>query len=405
MRVQFVAQPYEDASNLRQFLDDVCGDPQYSELHCVVAWAKRSGLRVVADGLRAYRGRDGVSTLLVGISQGGESRQGLELADELFDRVFAVHDEGVTFHPKVYLAEGPTMARLLVGSSNLTAGGIQANYEASLEVELDLGQQQDVALRDSIRAYVDRLIADVEVTKPLDPDLLAELSRNRRYRVQDEDEITVQPEPDEAIGSDTGTADEPSLFGRSSQRKRGYPPASRLGARGTRRPSRTGEPAGPALFEPATREDVSAAERRWFKPLPPGDAQHPTRPDTHPTFALRLTQAHHPIDQTTYFRHLFFGSLPWRPDERPRRTGGEVTDVEFRITLPGRPPQTATLLVAHDPKRVAGQGNFATSIHWGVLTDALRAVDYTGQIVTLERFSDGTFGLTIGPTATGDFLP
>jgi hypothetical protein len=236
MRVEFVAQPYEDESNLCQFIEGACEDSDCAGLIFVVAWAKRSGLGVVAEDLRAFRGRGGTSTLLVGISQGGASRQGLEMAADLFDRVFIVHDEGVTFHPKVYLAEGSTRARLLVGSANLTAGGLQANYEASLHVELDLAEPADVALRDEIRAYVQRLVADVGIVRPLDDGLLAELVRNRRYRIQDEDELPAEREPDEAVGSEAGSTAEPSLFGRSADRKRGYPPASRSS------PARLAEP-------------------------------------------------------------------------------------------------------------------------------------------------------------------
>jgi hypothetical protein len=135
------------------------------------------------------------------------------------------------------------------------------------------------------------------------------------------------------------------------------------------------------------------------------DAQHPTRRTTHETGALRLTKAHHPIAQGTYFRQTFFDGLPWDPDTRPRRAGGEAVEVPFEASLLGRPPYVVRLLVAHDPKRESGQHNFATSIHWGELMDELHAADYTGQVVTLERCTDRTFRLNIGPTETGPFVP
>jgi hypothetical protein len=144
--------------------------------------------------------------------------------------------------------------------------------------------------------------------------------------------------------------------------------------------------------------------RRWFKRLPKADAQHPAQATTNVTGALRLTQARHPIDQRTYFRNTFFADLPWAADMRPRRAGGEAVTLQVEVHLPGSAPRTANLLIAHDLSRVSGQGNFSTSIHWGVLQADMFATDYTGKVVTLERLADGTCRLTIADGATGAFI-
>ena len=54
---------------------------------------------------------------------------------------------GVTYHPKLYFAKSATAARLLIGSANLTIGGLNNNIEASLEVELDLAARADQTLQ------------------------------------------------------------------------------------------------------------------------------------------------------------------------------------------------------------------------------------------------------------------
>lgn len=412
MRVRFVAQPYDDQTNLREFLGEVCGDARYSTLTCVVAWAKRSGLSVVADDLSAFSAR-GESVLLVGIDQGGATKQGLAAALELFGNVYVVHDRGVTFHPKVYLAEGDEAGRLFVGSANLTAGGLQANYEAALDVDLDFTLQADRELRDEVHAYITRLVGDAAVTLPLDEALLDGLASGRKYRIQDEDVVAPQHEPDEASGSGPdGDAGGTDFFGASAERKRGYPgrPGGGAGGRGRR-----GQPAGGAgghgggTAPPVGRGTTAPAApltvaRRWFKKLPPDNAQHPRRAGTNVTGSLRLTKAGHPIDFRTYFRDSFFRGLSWGPDPRPQRAGGEAVEVDFIVSLPGQPDKTARLLVAHDPRREAGQNNFSTSVHWGELMPDMRATDYTGYIVTLERYSDDSFKLVIAPTETGPFV-
>ena len=39
-------------------------------------------------------------------------------------RIFAYHERGRTFHPKIYLFEGAAKCELIIGSSNLTSQGL-----------------------------------------------------------------------------------------------------------------------------------------------------------------------------------------------------------------------------------------------------------------------------------------
>lgn len=377
----------------------------------MVAWAKRRGLEVVEPALRGLVARGGRAALLVGIDLGGASRQGLELALDLFDPVYVVHDEPTgaapTFHPKVFLACGEERARAFVGSNNLTGGGLQANYEAALDVDLDLRDAGDRQLCEQIQRYVSRLIADTGVCRNLDGGVLAELAAEPRYRIIDEDSPEIPDECDEAARSD-GAGTRPTagrrLFGDSLERKRGFPPAgrrSRGAARGRIGRGGAADDAPP----PTTAATPVRIVRRWFKRLPRADAQRPDSPGTNVTGALRLTQARLPIDQRTYFRDVFFRGLPWGPDTRPSRRGpGEFVELSFIVQFDGAPARMARLRVVHDPRRVAGQNNFATSIHWGELMPELAARNYTGDYVTIERMADDTFRLSVGPVPSGPFL-
>jgi hypothetical protein len=51
---------------------------------------------------------------------------------------------GVVFHPKVFDFSGPTCSLSVVGSSNLTTGGLYSNIEASLIAECDQGEPNPV---------------------------------------------------------------------------------------------------------------------------------------------------------------------------------------------------------------------------------------------------------------------
>jgi hypothetical protein len=60
-----------------------------------------------------------------------------------------------TFHPKVYLFKSAHLADLIVGSGNLTGGGLFTNYEASLAARLDLGVPADAAFLQAVEATLD----------------------------------------------------------------------------------------------------------------------------------------------------------------------------------------------------------------------------------------------------------
>ena len=83
----------------------------------------------------------------MGIDIENTSKEGLEdlLSLERYGtaEVFVYHNEesGVTFHPKVYLFRKGDVAKLIVGSNNLTEGGLFANTEAALELEAPIGDE------------------------------------------------------------------------------------------------------------------------------------------------------------------------------------------------------------------------------------------------------------------------
>jgi hypothetical protein len=80
---------------------------------------------------------------------------------------------GHTFHPKIYLFEATGQrAELLLGSSNLTEGGIFTNYEVVAWFSFDL-TGQDVVIFQSIRSSLDRFLNPTGPTaQPLTEELI-----------------------------------------------------------------------------------------------------------------------------------------------------------------------------------------------------------------------------------------
>ncbi len=222
MKARFLAQPSAVGDEtLEDFLGEIAAAPWVQRLDIATAWARRSGFVRVQPALERLRARAVHVAMVLGIDAGGATEQGLPCAFELIEDVWVFHDESAqrrTFHPKIYLASGEDVAWLLVGSHNLTAGGLTMNYEAGLCLNLDLTVAPDRELHDDIVAYFDRLRSSEAGCKPLTLDFLERLlAERKRYRIHDQDERRPS-------GSADGHEDSPPLFGPA------FPPPPQLPA-------------------------------------------------------------------------------------------------------------------------------------------------------------------------------
>jgi hypothetical protein len=417
MRIELIHQPDATSDNLYSFVADALASTWANRFVAVTAWANFRGLARLVPGLRAFRGRptSGIADIILGIDEGGATEQGLRLAAAEFDHsyVFSSSDER-TFHPKVYFVTGASHARLLIGSNNLTPGGLFFNFEAALAMELDptaSGPPEDQALVTSVQDWIARLIADTDVCKSLPPNLEA-IVVDPRFGVRDEAAPRARSaqRPSDPDADHDLTSGRP-IFGRSHVPLRpnvapGMPiPRSNgvavSGGVGPGRPPARTMPSGRVTGAPRP-VSPPVSLRRWFRPLDATAAQRPPSPGSSPTGNIRLTQAGHGIDQTSYFRTELFGSAAWTgvPEARGLR---ETAAVDMEVVIDGRSLGARRFTVSHAAWREAGQGNVTTVLHTGAIADELRDSDYSGRVLTLEELKAGEFRLTIDTSETGPF--
>jgi HKD family nuclease len=441
VHVRFFGQPHDDGRNLRDFFDEVAATEALTRLDVAVAWAKESGLSRVAEQILTIRNR-GEARIVLGIDKGGATEQGLRMALKLFDVVEVVHRHGaITFHPKIYLARGDDHALVLVGSNNLTAGGVYSNYEAALVLDLDPADVADAAVLDEIEAYFDELRSDVETCKQLDDEFLESLLTDPRYDIADESQVKADPSS-EAQGDVAASAPSagqpaqapagPPLFGKSevSSRKdpgrvkfdddgavvpttgaaQQTPPAPVAPAppaapppppaAGTAQPTAPGAPPAPP---PAVAAGAPTVLKRWTKELTHSDAQQKKTAATKVTGNLKLTEAGHPINHTTYFRNDFFGPLVWSGQAKPKGVL-ETATVPVELIVNGVSQGPYDMVVDHADYRISDQSNVPTWLKWKTASAYMKSHNHVGDWVSLERMSDGTYRLQIAPAATGPFL-
>jgi HKD family nuclease len=82
-----------------------------------------SGVQQIEAVLRSHADR---VTVFAGIRNDITSQQGLALLHDIGVKLYTVDtgSRAVIFHPKLYLVRGRTNARFVVGSANLTLGGL-----------------------------------------------------------------------------------------------------------------------------------------------------------------------------------------------------------------------------------------------------------------------------------------
>jgi hypothetical protein len=402
MQIHFVAQPFEEGTDLRDFLHVAAEDEGLDTLRVIVAWAKRSGLSRAMIDLQAIRSRGGKVVTIVGLSEGGATEQGLKALIGLSDEPYVFYDASRTFHPKVYLASGESHALLLVGSHNLTAGGLAWNYEAGIWCELDLTSEPDKEILEDVIAYFNRLLADTNVCVPLDSSSLAAMLADSSLLIQDEDSRNKPPSDQPDTPEETDSADgiqgssTTAVFGKSQHAKRKAPVPLPI-------TPAVAPPRNPALVTgsvPGVRPPISIT-KRWYKLLEPTDAQQPPGPNSNATGNLRLSQEDFSIDHTTYFLKVFFSGLDWRPSAR-------VTDqlevwVPMQTEIAGDYLGEVMLRISYLSSRISGQGNITTVLHWGDLSARMRNNNYVGKYVTLERGDQSQFRLTIADQPIGPF--
>jgi HKD family nuclease len=415
MQLRFVGQPFAAHSNLVDFIEHA-RDNGFDELKIAVAWAKKSGLGRVWDALTKFRDQGGKVTLIVGVSEGGATKEGLLLALEVADDGYVFHDPRRTFHPKVYFASSSGQRSLMVGSSNLTAGGLSWNYEASMWVDWDAGEGEDVT--DEVSAWFDTLIAATDSCSPLTADLITKLevsgdivigTEARARRVQKAESDTPEDNDSTIVATISGLF-KPILAGLRKlpglNSKLATTPAvgtAATGAQANRPRPVKGTPSAAQTSSQASAAPLPVAniQRRWIKQLDNTAAQQVKSPGSNPTGNLRFSQETAGIDHKVYFRDDFFGGLPWAPRDG-KETEQEVV-VGFRTWIDGVDHGVQNLRLSHDPRRIAGQGNVPTLLHWGGLGPLLRQTSYVGMYVNVERTVDGEYNIVISQSPRGDY--
>lgn len=345
------------------------------------AFMNRGGLLQIREPLEPVAA---VTTIIAGIRNGITSAQGLLAALEFGCTTFAVDtgSRNVIFHPKIYFARNATAARLVLGSANLTIGGLNSNIEASVTMTLDLGVKDDADFVADVEAKIAGMRADYPEHVFNVADAAAVAMLLEAGRVVDES-IVPAPTP----GGSSGNRDLDTI------------PKMKLKTAAIKRPAMppaAAAPAAPAPAAPAAVAPVPAAPVRdqlflvWeSRPLTRRYLTIPTGANTNPTGSMLFTKGvMDDIDQRHYFRDEVFNGLDWHHDTAPGKEHMERAEAQFRLIIRDVDYGVFTLRLSHNTRTDTAayeQSNSMTQLHWGEARPLVAREDLLDRAMYLYR--------------------
>ncbi len=342
-----------------------------------VAFMNEAGIELIRAQLEQVAE---VTQIFVGIRNGITTAQGLMAARGLGCTVYTV-DTGTRsriFHPKVYLSMNDVEARLISGSANLTAGGLNRNIEGSVYEHLLLDADNNGQFVADIASKFDEMQREypnnvIEIANDEQVQALLEAGR-----VADE---TVAPPP------------EPK--GRSGNRDADITPRMALKTNLATRPRRIRTRPAIEAPEPADGATISASTRDrldliWeSKPLTRRYLTIPTGGNTNPTGSMLFTKGTlEDIDQRHYFRDEVFNTLEWHFDDAPGREHMERANARFRLIIRDIDYGIFDLRLSHNSRtdtKAYEQRNSMTQLHWGDARQHVAREDLLDRTLRLYR--------------------
>ncbi len=391
MARKFILQGITKSNHLDE-IRDVLTVQNPSRILIGTAFLNHRGFSLVKDIL--VSGAD-KTTIFVGIRNGITSDQGIRACLESGCKIYVV-DTGsrmTIFHPKIYLCKSIDEARIIIGSANLTRGGLYSNIEASMKIVADLKLSEEAALVDDIERKLDGMIARF-------PDHVAEITTPDQVKSLLDSGLLIDEriKPAPSPSTSSTNRDHDSIPQMNLETKQAMP--------------------DPFIPTPQDAESITAINTHsssspatsvidqsglvWVsKPLQRRALNIPSAATTNPTGSMGFTKGRlHPIDQRHYFRDVVFKDLNWEYDTTPGRGHLERAEAEFLVVIKNVNYGVYVMSLTHDSRtdsRAYRQHNITTHLHWGNVKPLVSREDLLGRtmFLYLTTLGSGRFVLEI----------
>jgi hypothetical protein len=337
---------------------------------------REAGLAAIEEALKASAADIEV---FVGIRNDLTSIQAVKRLLGLNVRLYAVDTatRQTIYHPKLYLASNDANAQVIIGSANLTFGGMYNNIEISAVIDLDLADADDKQFIDEINTA----FADLTNAHPDHVFLVRDAAHADELfdqgRLADEE---VLPAPNIGSGVKKGSRDslppmKLNLKVKPTPKGKTKPPAPPIDG-------------GVVVVVPPVGPPPSVPHLVWqSNALTERDLNVPSGTSTHKTGSMGFKKgAWNMDDHRHYFRDEVFNGLTWTP----KAVGShiEIATARFELIVKSLNYGFFELTLTHDTDTTSksyAQGNMMTGIRWADAKEHIANRDLLDRTLYLYR--------------------
>lgn len=334
-----------------------------------VAFVKQSGVQRISSELKAVGGR---AAFFVGIRNEITSYQGVLALLSAGASVWAVDTASRrrVYHPKIYLSSSASKALAVIGSANLTAGGLGFNVEASAKLIFDLTKPEDLQTVISVKQLFDALPTQ-------HPRHVFKIENEKAAsKLLDEGRLVDESQP--IVSAPTGV--------QVKDRSDDLVPMN-LSIHSPEHITTNGQRT--VIQRPNHSPKMTGFRLVWLsKQLTERDLNIPTGAKTNPTgsMGLKLGDWHEDIDHRHYFRDTVFSACHWEVD--PGNARWERASIIADLKVKGIWHGHYAFRLSHNrdtKSRTYEQKNFMTQLSWGDAKPLIARSDLLGRHLSLYR--------------------
>lgn len=367
------------SANHAKAINQLLGFTDPKEILFSVAFVREAGLEAIENAIKPVASK---TKFFIGIRNEITSIQAVKRLIGMNVEVYAVDtgSRNIIFHPKLYLVANNDEAQVIIGSANMTFGGLHNNIEMSTSMKLDLSIPLEKTfvntalnsfkeLKKTHPKHVFKIKGDAHADKLLETGRLA-------------DETTV-PAPQTTSSIKKEKRDDlirmKLNFTAPKKTKKAHfkAPAGVLGKK--------------KASLPATAKTMSTKSGYCLvwesKGLTERDLNIPKGPTTNATGSMGFKKGiFTDIDQRHYFREEIFNILDWTKDDKNKNI--ERAEASFEIIIKYTNYGTFNLKLSHNTNTKSTtykQNNSVTGLHWGIAKKYIAKPDLLGRIFYLYQ--------------------
>jgi HKD family nuclease len=313
-----------------------------------VAFVKKSGILLLYDGLKRISNK---GTIFAGIRNGITSIQAVFQLLDIGINLYLVDtgSSNIIFHPKLYIFEFDNCYEIIIGSANLTGGGLNSNIEVSTLLTFD---KSDLSINNFIKDII-------SFPKKYKENIFKINNKKEAFLLFKEGLLIDERIAHNIISGEKNKTNKKIDDTPRIKLQNKYLLIPKLKIKRKVKISTT---------------SIIPSFKNWLlvwesKELTERDLNIPSNKGTNPTGSMLFNKGNFDdIDQRVYFRNNVFNDLIWTKDDNPNKAHYERSNAFFHFLIRGIYYGVFDLKLSHNTdinSESYHQKNSMTQIHWG----------------------------------------